>query len=462
MLIEIRNPFRKLTDAVVNKVNQLYFQNVGGGEVSLDFTQTWAIETAFMQNPDVYSVLMKMATKTSSVPYYCKKIKDDESYKSYKQKQKNFIPTTQGVLNELKAQSKAFDNTTYKPLPLERPNVLMGWSEFFQLSKIYLRGCGNTFWYILRNEQQKPIAIYCLPAHLMQILIKPNAFNLTTESPVLGYQLIYGNFSIPFLADEVIHIKMPNPEWTFDARQLMGMSPLKSAYLNIENQISANKHLTKMLKSSGAFGFVFVKGEAMTNEQAEQFTQRIKDMDASKERMSKITGISKEIGFQRIALGNDELQPWVALQWDRKTICNVLDWSDELMNNDGKASLSSNETNQARKIVLTDNILPDCLMFEEALNKYFIPFFKGYEGYKFVFDISEMPEMQDDIVKLMEWADKAPLTLNEIRELIKFERSEADGMDDVWINRSKIRVDEAMIDANFLAEIPNEAESTKI
>jgi hypothetical protein len=50
------------------------------------------------------------------------------------------------------------------------------------------------------------------------------------------------------------------------------------------------------------------------------------------------------------------------------------------MNNDGKASLSSSETSEARKIVLTDNILPDCLMFEEAFNKYFIPFCKYETG----------------------------------------------------------------------------------
>jgi HK97 family phage portal protein len=460
MKFEIINPFRKIGEAVYNKVNQLYFQNIGGGDVSVDFTNTWAIETAFMQNPDVYSILMKMATKTSSVPNYCKKIKSDEAYKSYQQKKSNFLPTTMGVLSELKAQKQTFDKEVYKPLPIERPNPLMGWSEFWQLSKIYLRASGNVFWYVLRNEQNKPLAIYVLPSHLMQIMIKPNAFNLSLETPVLGYQLIYSNTLIPFLESEVIHIKMPNPDWTFDARQLMGMSPLKSAYLNITNQIEANKHLTKMFRSSGAFGFIFAKGEALTPDQAQQFTERIKEMDLSKERMAKISGIAKEIGFQRVSLDNDTLKPWDAMQWDRKTICNVLDWSDELMNNDGKASLSSNETNQARKIVLTDNILPDCLMFEEAFNKFFIKDFKGYEGYKFCFDISEMPEMQDDIKLLMEWADKAPITLNEIRELIKFERLENEGMDDVWISRSKIRLDEAMLTDNFLADIPNEQGTT--
>jgi len=60
---------------VVNKVNALYFQNIGGGEVTIDYKSTWAIETAFMQNPDVYAILTQMANKTSTVPYYCKKIK---------------------------------------------------------------------------------------------------------------------------------------------------------------------------------------------------------------------------------------------------------------------------------------------------------------------------------------------------------------------------------------------------
>ena len=90
-------------------------------------------------------------------------------------------------------------------------------------------------------------------------------------------------------------------------------------------------------------------------------------------------------------------------------------------------------------------------MLEEALNERFIKDFKGYENFKLSFDISELPELQDNMKELNEWADKAPITLNEWRELIKFDRIEADGMDDVWITRNKIRLDEAMLTDNFLA-----------
>jgi len=450
VLIQVRNPFKVLKEEVVNKANRLFFQMVNGVDINIDFKNTWAIETAFLNNPDVYSIAMQMATKTSAVPYFIKKKEKDEEYKRFLFQQKNMTPNIQGVLSYLRTEKKAFEKESFKPMPIERPNPLMGWAEFFQLSKIYYRVCGNCFWYILRNEQQKPIAIYVLPSHLMQIKIKPEAFKLGLESPILGYELLYNTFSIPFEESEVVHVKMPNPKWTFNAEQMYGQSPLAAAYLNTENQIQANRHLYKMFKSSGAFGFIYAKGDALTPEQATQFVDRIKDMDESKERMAKISAVAKEIGFQRISLANDELEPWSALGWDRKVLCNVLGWADELLNNDGKSGLGGSEQKEARKTVLMDNVYPDLLVFQEALNRHFIPYFKGYENYAIFFDISEMPEMQDDIAKLIEWADKAPITLNEIREMIKFDRLDTPGMDDVWLSRSKVRLDEAMIGDDFL------------
>jgi HK97 family phage portal protein len=457
--IQLRNPFKLLRDEVDNKLNRLFFQSVGQVQIPLDVKNRWAIETAFLHNPDVYSILSQQASKTSSIPYWVKKKTNEQDYKAYQFKQKNLTTDTLSLLRLLQSEKKALNSQEYKPLPLEKPNPLMGWNEFFQLTKIYFRGCGNVFWYVLRNESNQPIAIYVLPSHLMEIRLKPEAWSLNLESPILGYEIVYGQVSVPFLEEEVIHIKMPNPRWTFDAQQLYGQSPLTAAFLNAENQIQANKHLHKMFKSSGAFGFIYAKGDDLTPDQAEQFTQRIKEMDASKERMAKISGLAKEIGFQRISLANDELQPWTALAWDRKTIANVLGWPDELLNGDGKSGLGGSEAKEARKIALMDNIYPDLLLFQEALNIRFIQDFKGYEGYVLNFDISEMPEMQDDFAKMLEWADTAPISLNEVRELIKFERRDEEGMDDIWISRNKVRLSEAMITDDFFAVRPDETES---
>jgi hypothetical protein len=192
-----------------------------------------------------------------------------------------------------------------------------------------------------------------------------------------------------------------------------------------------------MFKSSGAFGFMFAKGERLTPDQAKSFKERIIEMDKSKDRLAKIDAVAQEVGFTRIALGNKDLMPWDSLNHDRKTICNVLGWSDELLNNDGKSRLGGDEANEARKRVLTDTILPDLQLIEKALTERF-RLIKGYENTELFFDITEMPEMQEDIEKIISWAEKAPITINEFRELIKYEKVESETADKILINRGKM------------------------
>lgn len=441
---------------VENKINKVLFQ-FGLMEVKNDYTATWAIEVAYKNNPDVYAIIQQMSGKTATIPSYIKRLKEKESYNKFLQYRGYQHKNNTHLLLETKAKSKAFDEE-YLKNPLERPNILQTWNEFTQLFKTYLRLTGNVFIYTLRNEQKQPIAVYLMPSHKMKILIKSDAMNLTMESPILGYCLDDTTYTIPFAEDEIHHIKYPNPEWTIDAEQLIGHSPLKAAYVNVENQIEANAHIQRLFKSAGAIGVAYAEdGSNWGNEQAKQFSDAIKEMDGSGERMARIKAVSGKVGFTRMSLGNDEMDTWTALLWDRKTLCNVLGWQDELLNNDGKASLSSNEIEFARKIVIQDNILPDLQLLEEYFNQKYLPFFKGYENTKLFYDVSELPEMQDDIKTLMEWADKAPITPNEIRDLIKFEPLKNEGMDDIWVSRQKIRMDEAMITDDFFTPIDDEA-----
>lgn len=440
---------------VVNKLNQILFPT-GFIDVKNDYTATWAVETAYKNNPDVYSIVQQMAMKTASIPYFVKKVKDKELYKKYQSYRGYQHKNTTHLLIENKAKQKAFEDD-YLKMPLEKPNPLMGWSEFLQLYKTYLKLTGNAFIYILRNERNEPLAAYILPAHKMRIIVRQDAFDLTLESPIAGYYLEHQAYQTPFTEEEVIHIKLPNPEWQNNAEQLLGLSPLRSGYINIENQIEANKHIQRLFKSAGAIGVAYAEdGSNWGDTQAKQFTEAIKEMDSSGERMARIKAVSGKVGFAKMSLGNDEMNTWAALGWDRKTICNLLGWQDELLNNDGTSSLSSNEVEYARRIVIGDNIVPDLQLLEEAFNERFIKDFKGYENAVINWDVSELPEMQDDVKTLMEWAKDAPLTKNEVRELIKFERLENEGMDDIWVNRSLIRMDEAMLTDDFFNKFEDE------
>jgi HK97 family phage portal protein len=293
----------------------------------------------------------------------------------------------------------------------------------------------------------EPILLYVLPAHQIEIVIKGNANMLSTESPIDYYMLIEGDQYVKFEAKDVIHVKYANPNFDLEGSHLYGMSPLRSALRNINSQNSAIDLNIKTLQNGGAFGFIHGKSTPLTVEQATSLKERLVEMDRSPERLSRIAGSSGDIAFTRISLTTDELKPFDYLKYDSKAICNVLNWPDELLNNDGRATLGNTDTTEARKQAITDNIIPDLVLLQDSLNKHFIPRFKGYEKAVLEFDYDDLPEMQEDLTKKIEWLSKSPLTPNEIRTALKYEELSDDGMDVVWVDANKQRITDVSMTA---------------
>lgn len=349
-----------------NAFNQAFFQYWGGGYTTYDVNNKTYLDKGYNMNPDVYSCVNQMAIKTQSVPYSVKKIDDKDSYSKLRQ----LNEATKGLhsfiqsVKKLQLEKKAYSDKEL-PFPLESPNSTQTWSEVWALYKTYMKTIGNCYFYILSPEEGMnkgvPIQLYVLPAQSMQIVLKEQANMLGVENPIDHYILIEGNKMIKFDSSCIIHIKYANPNFDLNGEHLYGMSPLRSALRNINSQNSAIDLNIKTLQNGGAFGFIHAKngGTPLTSEQAQSLKERLIEMDASPERLSRIAGSSAEVGFTRISLTTDELKPFEYLSWDRKSICNVLNWPDELINNDGKAKLGNTDTVEARKQAITDNILPD-------------------------------------------------------------------------------------------------------
>ena len=450
----ISNILQNLTSKIIGKnvYNEAFFSYLGAGYTSYDVDNKTYIDKGYNTNPDVYACITQMATKTISVPYEVKIVNDKESYK----KLKNFHKATSGNFDFLQQIKKAnLERKSYDEIdlafPLEQPNETQTWSDVWGLYKTYLKLTGNCYFYLLSPEEGKnagvPVQLYVLPAHLIQIVLKEKANMLSTESPIDHYVLIEGNSLIKFKAKDIIHIKYSNPNFDLSGSHLYGMSPLRSALRNINSQNSAIDLNVKTLQNGGAFGFIHGKGSPLTQDQANSLKERLVEMDASPDRLSRIAGASGELAFTRISLTTDELKPFDYLKYDQKAICNVLNWPDELLNNDGKASLGSTDTNQARKQAITDNILPDLVLLQDSLNKNFIKKFKGYENAVIEWDIDDLPEMQEDMGKKMEWLSKAPLTPNEVRHALKYDMIIEDGMDTVWIESNKQRITDISMSA---------------
>lgn len=446
---------------IVNKFNEAFLWGMGGGGyTTYDEKMDDYIDLGYNINPIVYSIVNQQAVKTSTIPFYVKKIEDENALKNldrFRMVTKMHL-TAQQKVQLLLMESKAFQDETM-PFPLDRPNVNQNWSEFLALYKTFLKTTGNVYIYMLTveggPEAGKPLAIYLLPSQYIQILVKENADYLALESPVKGYMLIEGNAYMEFEAENVIHIKYSNPNYDVNGAHLYGQAPLRSALKNIMSSNAALDLNIRTLKSGGAFGFIHGKGSPIQPEQAQELKERLVEMNNNPENLGKVAGVSAEMGFTRISLTSDELKPFDFLNFDQKMIANVLGWSDKLLNNDSGSKYDN--INEERKRMITDNIVPDLKLLEDALNNYFIPRFKGYDNTRVEFDVMELPEMQDDAAELSGWLyngiDKAVFNRDEVRKALRWPEIGSEEMARFTVQNDVISLDEAL--DNDFSTMPN-------
>jgi len=285
----------------------------------------------------------------------------------------------------------------------------------------------------------------------MQIIIKKDVDTIIDTDPIEGYILIEGRSYIEFKREDVIHIKYSNPNYDESGSHLYGQSPLRAALKNIESSNKALDLNIKTLQSGGAFGLIHAKGTPLKKEQADNIKEKLIEMNNNPEDLSKIAGVSAEIGFTRLSLTSDELKPFDYLKFDSEQIHAVLGWAmDDANRGDFGGTIK-----EVRKQRITDNILPDLKLLEYALNNEFLPRFKGYENSIIEFDVSELPEMQTDVKELSTWLNTALLngviTRQEYRLAINYPESENKNLEIFTISSDVLTLEEA-VDSSFTVD----------
>ena len=445
-----KNRFSLALDAFLNPnknyFNEALYKLIGMQTTTYNHTLEVLMIKGYGENPDVNAVVNQMCSKSTAVPYIIKPIEDEKAYKKLKRfpNNPNYLQTKSIDL----LKKEAFKDEE-QPMPIDRPNPNQSWLDLIYLYKLYLKVCGNVYIYKLAPENGAnagvPMQLYILPSHWMQIVLKSGASTLTNENPIDYFIMEQGNTLVKFDAKSIIHIKRPNPFYNNSGSHLYGYSELMAAVRNINSSNSGIDQNVKTMQNSGVYGFIHAgNGQSpLTHEQGQDLRQRLVDMENSDGKLSNIAAASGALGFTRISLTTDELKPFDYLSNDRRTLCNCLNWPIDLLNEERSGTgFGVDGVIEARKRAITDNIKPDLDLFAEFINLEFIQKHKGYEKSVLEFDISEMPEMQIDIAKMIDWMAKAPLTPNEIREAINYEEIEDENLDIIYINSNLKRIDD--------------------
>lgn len=432
----------------INSFNEWAYSLLGGLTANYDNKASTYLNKGYKINPVVFSVVTQMCDKTKAVPYAVKKVKDQKHYSRLSQLDNatNGNYSVKQLADRFMLQSKAYEDTE-QPFPLDKPNPNQTWADIIALYKLFLKTTGNFYLYKLSpidgNNAGIPIAVYVLPSDKVEIILKKDEGVLGLENPIDYYRMMEGDISIRFEVEDVIHVKTANPFIDMQGSHLYGLSPMNALLKNLESSNDGLDNNIATLKNRGVFGVVAAKEGNFTPEQAVQIKQKFLDMDKANGRLSKLTAMSVPIEFTKLSLDTNELMPFDYLNYDQKQICNVLGWSDLLLNSD--ANMTYNNIKEERKRVVTDNIQPDLKLLAESLTFGFIQKFKGYENSVIEFDITELPEMQDDYKEMVDWMERAPITPNEKRIALKYETLEIEGMDSIWIDAGKKRIDDVTI-----------------
>jgi hypothetical protein len=430
-----------------NLFNQAIYKLVGGFTMTYNKDLETLLIKGYGENPDVNAIVNQQASKTVSVPFYIKKVDDKDAYKKIKSFPNNISFQQKQSINKLK--KKAYKTDSELPMPIERPNPNQSWDDIFFLYKVYLKVCGNVYLYMQTVSEGvnagKPLQLYILPSHWMQIVLKQNASLLSIENPIDYYIMQQGNQLVRFDADSIIHIKRSNPFYDQSGSHLYGYSELMAAIRNILSSNNGIDNNAKTMANSGVYGFIHAGDGAtpLTAEQGQSLKDRLVEMDNDASRLSNIAGASAKLGFTRISLTTDELKPFEYLSYDKRTLCNSLNWKIELLNEERSGTgFAVDGLIEARKQVITDNIKPDLDLLGEYLNLEFIQKFKGYEDAVIEWDISELPEMQTDMETMSKWVNLVPLTLNERREVFNYEEIDDEMLNQVYIPNNLVNIND--------------------
>lgn len=395
--------------------SQTRIWGVGAQEVYSPVEQQTAISKGFNANTAVYSIVKKYAKKASSIERYIENKQTD-------------TPMDNHPLNKL----------------LQRPNLRQSQAAFFKSVFACYKLFGEAFIWLNRGDgsigvaadgqlyertpedyiKQEVIEMWVIPANHIVVIPDPNDPN-----DITGYQLT-NRPDIKIRKEDMIHWMDLNLDWDeFSRPQLRGMTPLKPGFKTLAADNAAIDSMVRMFQNDGAKGVLY--NETLGKMSPRQETQVREIIDSkvnNKEIKNAIAHLEGKWGFLDFGLTSVDMETIKGRNFIYKEFCFLFDVPFPLFDTEVKYS----NMGEIKKMWISDSIKPDCKELDEELQRSLFPAFGlTPEVAEICSDFDELPEMQEDKAKMMEWLNKAPLTGNQRLEALGYEESSDPAMEEI-------------------------------
>ncbi len=410
--------------------------HIGGAPITYaPVDQETAIEKGYEGNGTVYFVVKKDAKKFAYIPRYVYSITG---------KNKKVVENDLSTL-------------------LQRPNEYQGQSAFFEAVRGFYDVTGEAFIWLNRGDTDKidpsdpdelrliertedeidampVVEMYVMPSNRVNIVPDPlNVYGIA------GYEFDTGGTKIPIRKNDVIHWRSTNMSFDQHSREhLRGMTPFKPGKRFLQQDNDSTDSAVRMFQNDGARGLAFNETyDDLTVTQMSDarsvIDRRINNNDI-KGAIATVQGKWGYVNFGGTAVDNDLIK---SMDKSLRNICNLIGVPPEFF-----IDTNYENKNMAMRGWVLHDILPACCQFDDELNRILIPSFGLKPGkFKIMTDGSELPELQDDMQKLVMSLTAAWwISPNEKRIAMKYEPSPMPEMDKIYITSGLTPIDEPMDD----------------
>lgn len=419
---------QQLTQTTVD--NQLFktlLQNIGFGVPIIDVVnQTDAINKGYLYNNIVYSVVNRIVNSCSGIPwnYYIERERNAKA--KYNRAIINKDLDTAIYIKETQFE---IDNSTETAQLLLHPNNYERFNDLVTNLIAFYEITGNGYIYGIRREggDKKVLEMHQMPAHLVEIIFG------TYFNPIKGY-ILDGYIRNEIPADQVMHIKNFNPDYSQLGNWLYGLSPIQASARLLTLSNSSLQTQISQYQNYGARGIL--TGAANSNWTDDQVKQVKALWDAKRGDNSKgdIIVAGEPMQWTQIGLSPVDLSIIESNKLTKRDICAIYNVPSQLVGDN--ESSTYNNMKEARKALITDASLPAMEKVKDGFNRFLLTDKdKGLIDY----DLSAFIELQDDMNQLattlnaMWW-----LTGNEKRVATGKQRIELPIMDEVLMPMGSI------------------------
>ena len=291
-----------------------------------------------------------------------------------------------------------------------KPNETHTYFTFFEELTLFLALYGETFIWMGESMGMRA-GTSLLPGQL--VVLNPTRMqHILKDGRLVGWTFDTGSERVALAADEVLHIKFPNP---YEA--IRGLAPIDAVSTDVDTDYLASKFSKSFFANSANPSLVFTlpEDDESSDEQKKSFVKEWNALRRGASKQYKVALLNAGMDVKKTGLTQEEMDYVKQREFSAERILSVYKVPPPMAGFYEQATYGNVRT--AKKIFWNETIKTYARRYESGLNNFFLPKFDPGTYCKFNFsDIDELKHDAKETAELVNIYANHGVPMNVLRQ----------------------------------------------